>query len=417
MLYERWRMVAEARGGETALWEADTGRTWSFRELERAAEAVVLPNEGMVYPRTGSAAFVIETLAAWRRGRTVCPLEAGQPQPCVPSPPDGLVHLKLTSATTGTSRCVAFTGAQLAADADVIRSTMGLRPDWPNLGVISLAHSYGFSNLVLPLLLQGIPLVLAGAALPEAVRRAARLVSDLTLPAVPALWRAWQEAGAIPANTRLALSAGAPLPTAVEAAIYAANRLKVHNFYGASECGGIAYDRSDLPRVDPQLVGTAMDGVEALLGEGGVMTVRGPAVGSTYWPEPDARLRAGVYRTEDLAEIAAGQIYLRGRSGDLIHVAGRKVAPETVERVLREHPSVRDCLVLGLPGSDAVRVDEVAAVVEAEDGVRPEQLQDFLLERGIEDWQVPRAWRFVASLQPGARGKVSRAHWRERLRS
>ena len=50
---------------------------------------------------------------------------------------------------------------------------MGLRPDWPNLGVISLAHSYGFSNLVLPLLLHGIPLILAPSPLPEAVRQAA----------------------------------------------------------------------------------------------------------------------------------------------------------------------------------------------------------------------------------------------------
>ena len=48
---------------------------------------------------------------------------------------------------------VAFTAAQLMADAENIVTTMGLRPDWPNLGVLSLAHSYGFSNLVLPLLL------------------------------------------------------------------------------------------------------------------------------------------------------------------------------------------------------------------------------------------------------------------------
>ena len=50
---------------------------------------------------------------------------------------------------------------------------MGLRADWPNLGVISLAHSYGFSNLILPLLLHGIPLILAPAPLPEIIRRAA----------------------------------------------------------------------------------------------------------------------------------------------------------------------------------------------------------------------------------------------------
>ena len=57
------------------------------------------------------------------------------------------------------------------ADAENIVATMGLRPDWPNLGVISLAHSYGFSNLVLPLLLHGIPLILAPVPLPARLMR------------------------------------------------------------------------------------------------------------------------------------------------------------------------------------------------------------------------------------------------------
>src|SRR5207245_5007299 len=101
--------------------------------------------------------------------------------PCLRPPaiiaymPQGIVHLKTTSATTGTPRLVAFTAAQLMADAQNIVATMNLRPGWPNLGVISLAHSYGFSNLVLPLLLHGIPLVLVGSTLPESVRRAASL--------------------------------------------------------------------------------------------------------------------------------------------------------------------------------------------------------------------------------------------------
>ena len=55
------------------------------------------------------------------------------------------------SATTGAARVIAFTAGQLAADVENIVATMGLRPNWPNLGVISMAHSYGFSNLVLPL--------------------------------------------------------------------------------------------------------------------------------------------------------------------------------------------------------------------------------------------------------------------------
>ena len=88
------------------------------------------------------------------------------------------------------------------ADAENIVATMGLRADWPNLGVISMAHSYGFSNLVLPLLLHGIPLILAPAPLPEIIRRAAENEPAITLAAVPAMWRAWHEADAIPPGVR-----------------------------------------------------------------------------------------------------------------------------------------------------------------------------------------------------------------------
>src|SRR5205085_9914829 len=130
--------------------------------------------------------------------------------------PSSFVHLKSTSATTGQPRMVAFTAEQLMADAENIVQTMGLCAAWPNLGVISLAHSYGFSNLILPLLLHGIPLILVGSALPEAVRRAAATEGAVTLAAVPALWGKWHEGDAIPPNVRLAISAGAALPLKLE---------------------------------------------------------------------------------------------------------------------------------------------------------------------------------------------------------
>src|SRR4029079_19267730 len=127
--------------------------------------------------------------------QVVYPLEHEQTPPMIPATvPTGVVHLKTTSASTGPARIIAFTAPQLMADAENIVSTMGLRPDWPNLGVISLAHSYGFSNLVLPLLLHGIPLVLVPTPLPEAVRRTAESEPAVTLAAVPALWRAWHDA-------------------------------------------------------------------------------------------------------------------------------------------------------------------------------------------------------------------------------
>ena len=128
------------------------------------------PTEGCLCPTGAGAAFLFDVLRAWRSHVPLCPLEKGQAPPAIAALPAGIAHLKTTSATTGTPRLIALTDKQLAADATNVVTTMGLRPDWPNVGVISLAHSYGFSNLVTPLILHGIPLILADSPLPEMVR-------------------------------------------------------------------------------------------------------------------------------------------------------------------------------------------------------------------------------------------------------
>jgi acyl-coenzyme A synthetase/AMP-(fatty) acid ligase len=414
MLYDRWLDIARTRSAETALWDVASDREWSFRDLAAEADRLPAPSPGLVHPSGITVEFILSVLLAWRTGAICCPIETGQAPMELGRWPDGAAHLKLTSATAGTPRIVAFTARQLAADAKNIVETMGLRPEWPNFGVVSLAHSYGFSSLVTPLLLHGIPLVLVNSPLPEAVRRAAGVVPDITAPAVPALWRAWHDAAVIPPNVRLAISAGAPLPLALERELFQKLGLKIHNFYGATECGGIAYDRQITPRDDTACVGTPMNNVTLTAGTDGCLEVRGDAVGQTYWPEAHASLADGCYRTSDLVELKNGRIFLRGRAGDQINVAGRKVSPEAIERVLLAHESVRDCLVFGTPGLDHERGDIIVACVVARAPSPGDALKQFLLEK-LPAWQVPREWRFVESLAPNARGKLSRAEWRVRL--
>jgi acyl-CoA synthetase (AMP-forming)/AMP-acid ligase II len=416
MLESRWRAVVAAHSQENALRDAASGRSWTFAELAAAADQEVLAGHAQVaYPGATGPEFIFAVLRAWQAGAVVCPLEPGQPPPAVPAPPAGIRHLKLTSGTSGLPKCVAFTAAQLAADADAIVRTMGLRRDWPNLGVISLAHSYGFSNLVLPLLLHGIPLILASAPLPAAVLAAAQLTGGqpLTLPAVPAMWRAWHESNSIPTNVRLAISAGAVLPLGLEQAVHGRSGLKIHNFLGASECGGIAYDRSTFPRTDPTFVGQPLEGVRLSAAADGRLQVEGPSVGTTYWPNPDETLSGSRYLTGDLAELTPAGVFLRGRAGDVINVAGRKLAPETVEAALRLHPGVRECLVLGLPADDP-RGEAIAAVVAGSPEISGPLLREHLLNH-LPAWQVPRVWQLEATLTPNGRGKLSRAEWRARL--
>jgi acyl-CoA synthetase (AMP-forming)/AMP-acid ligase II len=455
MLYERWRKIAAERRGQPALRDTASGRRWTFGELLVAGEMRTIGPAGTVFPQGHSPEFILDLLAAWRENKMVCPLEPGQggasarldearlgearvsrrpilasrkvgssrrddqnhkrtaqravPTSKQPAPP--IVHLKCTSATTGAARVIAFTAEQLAADAENIVATMGLRPDWPNLGVISMAHSYGFSNLVLPLLLHGIPLTLAPSPLPEIVRCAMKNEAAITLAAVPAMWSAWHEADVIPPNVRLALSAGAPLPLALEQAVFKTCGVKIHNFLGSSECGGIAYDTDDTPRTDGALVGSPMRNVKLSLNDDNCLVVHSCAVAETYWPEKLKSLGDGIFQTGDLAELKGGLVFLRGRLSDQINVAGRKLSPETVERALLAHPQVRECLVFGAPSRDAGRTEMVVAVVASD--ASEMELKQFLLQT-LPAWQVPREWWFVKSLAGNTRGKISRVEWRQR---
>ncbi len=412
MLYKRWQKVVRERQNDIALRDLASGRWWTFSELDQEAARPMPVTGAMVHPQGNSPEFIIEVLRAWRAGAVVCPLEAHH-QPLAVAPPlPPCCHLKTTPASRGVPRAVAFTEAQLVADAENIVTTMGLRPDWPNLGVISLAYSYGFSSLVLPLLLHGIPLFLVSSPLPVALRCAAHAHWNLTVAGVPTLWHAWHKAGAILRNVRLAISAGAPLPLSLERAVFEDHGVKIHNFYGSTECGGIAYDATPTPRLDESSVGRPLKNVKVEIGGDGALLVRSRAVGQTYWPEPEDALGHGVFRTCDLAELKDGQIFLRGRTNDQINVAGRKVSPVIIEQALREHDAVAECLVFGVPSGNADRIDHIVACVTASREGTKEELKQFLLQK-LPSWQVPREWWFVDSLGKNGHGKFSRALWRQ----
>jgi acyl-coenzyme A synthetase/AMP-(fatty) acid ligase len=231
---------------------------------------------------------------------------------------------------------------------------------------------------------------------------------------VPALWKTWHDAGVLSSSARLAISAGAPLPLTVENEVFNRSGIKIHNFYGATECGGIAYDPSDQPRADASFAGAAMSAAKPSMTDDGCLEVRGPSVGMGYWPGEDPRLGRGVFRTSDIAEIDGDRIFLRGRAGELIHVAGQKVSPESIESVLAACDGVEACVVFGVASGDSGRVEEIVAVVAPRDGWTPERIRGFALAR-LPAWQVPRRWWVSPELKANERGKFPRAEWRRRF--
>jgi len=317
--------------------------------------------------------------------------------------------LKITSGTTGTPRAVRVRQSHLLADCRNICDSMRIGPEDVNFGVIPFAHSYGFSNLVTPLLVQGTGLVCSTDRMPRAVCKHLDSSRATVFPATPALFQALGSLSdaRMPSAIRLCISAGAPLAPEISRQFYDRFELKIHSFYGSSECGGIAYDRTDERNLTPGFVGTPISSVEVTRFDRDRILVSGPNVADGYFPEPDAAvLGGGRFVPGDIVEWSKSGLRLIGRVSDIVNIAGKKVHPSIVEEHLRKLPGVIDTIVFGIPS--ATRNEDLVAYVVGSNTLNRLVMESHCRD-GLEGWQVPREFRIIEALPFNQRGKINRA--------
>jgi len=392
MLYLRWLETLRRHATRTAIF--DGGQRITFADLADAVAKTPVAT-GPVVARSGSPEFFREILRAWRDGQPVIPVERETPEPKLhAAPPKDIALIKHTAGASGIPRGIFFTGSQVLADVDRLVGALGLLPEIPNLAVISMAHSYGLSNVALPLLLAGIPVCLAPMPFPRVIEEIFQSHPKFTVSAVPSMWRAWHRSGILKgAPISVAISAGAPLSLVLETEIFETTGLKIRNFYGASECGGISLDRSDVPRTDAMDVGNLLDGVELTINDEGRFLVKSDAVASCYdESRSEDLLGDGCYLTKDTGFLGNdGCVYLSGTAGAAINVAGRKVSPAKIEAALLATGLVKRARVYGIASADAERVEEIAALLEIEPDFLLDDLKSLVSER-LETWERPRHW-------------------------
>ncbi len=407
------RMEAEAREMEAALERLQTG----------AAVGMQFGND---------ARFPALLLALWRRGLVPVPLDKSMGRDAIasalgvcgaaalvtPNLREGIAverlsnarsmdadFLKLTSGTSGAPRAIRFRAAQLLADCHAVCDTMGIGAGDVNFGVIPWSHSYGFSNLVTPLLCRGVSVVTSDERLPRALLDGLARTGATVFPGLPVLFQKLAELDCAPLpKLRLCISAGAPLAAATATAFRARFGVKIHGFYGSSECGGIAYDASETD-VPEGCVGEPMRGVRLVHDEETRrVEVHGSAVGEGYFPEPDeGALGGGCFVPGDLVQRTPHGFVLAGRVSDFINVAGRKLNPAEIETRLREVAGVRDVMVFGV--ASALRGEEPVACVVGD--VNAAGLRQFCAAN-LAAWQAPRDFWIVDALPINERGKLSR---------
>ena len=317
--------------------------------------------------------------------------------------------LKLTSGTTAAPRAVRFRSEQLLADCENICETMGISQRDLNFGVIPISHSYGFSNLLTPLIVRGVSLALSNDRIPRAIIDGLAATRATVFPGMPFFYQSFCEVTEAPSlpDLRLCISAGAPLAPETAQAFCGKFGREIHSFYGASECGGICYVRE--AKSIPAFVGEAMSGVEIEQVDPAnpvsLIRVRSRAVAAGYFPEPDEdKLGGGIFVPDDLLEKTRGGYRIVGRSSDLINVAGKKVHPAEVEAEILRCQGVRAAIVFGRESER--RNEEIAACVVAK-GLSERELLTHCRAR-LSSWQVPRRIYFVEAIPVNERGKSSR---------
>ncbi|MEA2235717.1 MAG: long-chain acyl-CoA synthetase [Thermoanaerobaculia bacterium] len=316
--------------------------------------------------------------------------------------------IKLTSGSTGMPKGIVASEANLLADCLNICATMGIQPGDVNLGAIPMSHSYGFSNLVTPLLVQGTAIVISNDYLPQSVMNLCNRFACTVAPLIPMVFDHLVAAAAGEfSSVRTFLSAGAPLPAVVSRKFRERFGMPIHTFYGCSECGGITYDREGAS-VERGTVGHAMENVQ-LTSARGRLTVRGTNVSLGYLHdavtfEPFENER---FVADDLIELRdGGEVAITGRASDLINTAGKKVNPREVEQVLLQIEGVRQAKVYGEPAG--ARGEVVAAAVVASPDVTREQIRSWCRDH-LSLHKVPRIIKLIDSIPVDERGKVKRA--------
>jgi len=319
--------------------------------------------------------------------------------------------LKLTSGTTAAPRVIRFRSEQLLADCDQISETMGICDVDLNFGVIPISHSYGFSNLLTPLIAHGVPMVLSRDRVPRAVLVDLGRTNATVFPGTPVFYQAFCEMENVPVlpSLRLCISAGAPLSATVARRFFNEFKQPIHSFYGSSECGGICYD-PDGKAFEDGFVGTPMKDVDLAFidptAELSQVRVRSAAVGDGYFPEPDEeKLGGGIFTPDDVLARCGGGFKIVGRISDLINVAGKKVNPAQIEEQLLRFAGVREAIAFGRKSSQ--RNEEVAACVITNGKVSAAELIESCRTR-LSAWQVPKQIFIIDEIPVNERGKISR---------
>ena len=219
---------------------------------------------------------------------------------------------------------------------------------------------------------------------------------------------------------RLMVSGSAALPVSVLEQWKTISGHTLLERYGMTEMG-MAISNSYRGERKPGYIGLPLDQVNIRianeqnevveLGKKGEIQVQGPNVFQEYWGKPEATAESftpgGWFKTGDIAVFENGAYRILGRdSVDIIKSGGYKISALEIEEVLRTHPDIKECAVLGIPDEEWGEII-CASLILVQETVDFEELKKWLKEL-LPSYKTPKQYIIQKDLPRNVMGKVTK---------
>ena len=351
------------------------------------------------------------------------PQSNAQQAQALPNVPEtGRAMILYTSGTTGKPKGVVSTHAGIQAQITALVAAWGWQKEDHILDILPLHHVHGIINVLSCALWSGACCEFLPAFNVEQIFEVFKRGKVNLFMAVPtiyykliAYWDALPQTEQTYISEklkdfRLMVSGSAALPVST---LEKWRQISSHTLlerYGMTEMG-MAISNPYKGNRRPGFIGQALPGVTIQLvdeqgvvvkqGQAGEIQVKGPNVFSEYWNKPEATKDTftddGWFKTGDIALFDGESYRILGRNSvDIIKSGGYKISALEIEEVLRKHPAIKDCGVVGIPDEEWGEL-VVAALITNNKGVDFDELKDWLKE-SLPGYKIPRKYLIMDDL-------------------
>jgi len=195
-------------------------------------------------------------------------------------------------------------------------------------------------------------------------------------------------------------------------------KVDFRNVYGITELAGWIGMTEPHNSFQSFCVGKIFDGQIRILrkkphDESGEIQVRSKSLMMQYWGHPKLPSTKW-FHTGDMGYLdSKSNLFLRGRSKNVINTGGTKIYAEEIDQLIVQHPSVQDACSFGLEHPIFGEVIAIAIVLRPHSNLQ--EIKKWC-QRQLNYVKVPRKWYVVDSLPRNERGKVNRDHLKKMIK-